>query len=527
MFGLFSIQFKMKERVEFIFIKIIVFISSSVLMAIEISGSRILSPYLGNTIFVWASLISVLLAALACGYWWGGKLADRNPSYTLWGSIIALAGMFTLIIPFLNQMAARLIMSLNIDDVIGPLFASCIIFFWPSVLLGMVSPFAIKFNMKNILNVGNVAGKLYAISAVGNISGTLFTAFYLINKMKVSSIFTLLGMVLVFTSLLIFILNKNSVNYILFAIFMCISLALAIVPHSPLVEISDKEVLIFQKDSFYNHIIVSDNMVRGIRRLRFGKADQAAILLSNKESIYNCTDMLHLPVAFSEQLNDVLFIGCGGGIATRNFYFDYPGIKIDVVEIDPIVAYASKNYFFLETSFRLNMFVEDGRRFIQKTSKKYDIVIVDAFNANGQVPFYMVTKEFLLEISKIIRADGVVAFNIISSVYGKRGGIFLSFYRTLQSVFKNVYAFPNTIFDEKIDYERKMNIIIVATKSKERLSITELHEKMSSLVNSGRVKIFNFADYARCLLDINPAETNKAPTFSDEYAPVELLSSIN
>lgn len=308
---------------------------------------------------------------------------------------------------------------------------------------------------------------------------------------------------------------------------MCISLALAIMPCPPLVEISDKEVLIFQKDSFYNHIIVSDNMVSGVRRLSFGEGDQAAILLKNKESIYNCTDMLHLPIAFAKDIKDVLFIGCGGGIAPRNFYFDYPGIKIDVVEIDPLVTYVSERYFFFKTSPGLNLFIEDGRRFIQKTDKKYDIVIVDAFNSNGQVPFYMLTQEFLLEINKIIRPHGVVAFNVISSVYGKRSRLFLSFYRTLQSVFKNVYAFPNTIFDKKIDYERKMNIIIVATKSKERLSITELHEKMSSLVNSGRVKIFNFADYARCLLDINPAETNKVPTFSDEYAPVELLSSIN
>jgi len=302
---------------------------------------------------------------------------------------------------------------------------------------------------------------------------------------------------------------------------------IAMVPYPALVEISTSEILIFQKDSFYNHIIVSDNIVSGIRRLRFGTGDQAAISLNNKESIYNCIDMLHLPVVFFEQPKDVLFIGCGGGIAPRNFYFDYPRLNIDVVEIDPLVAYVSKKYFFFRTFPNLNLFIEDGRRFVQKTKKKYDIVIVDVFNSNGLVPFYMLTKEFLSEISKIVHPDGVVTFNIISAVSGRRSGIFASFYRTLQSVFKNIYVFPNTAFDKNIDFERKMNIIMVATDSKERLSNRLLASKIASLVNLGKIKIFNFADYVRCLLDIEPSRLNEVPLFSDEYAPVELLSSIN
>lgn len=516
---------------EFLFIKIVVFMCGSVLMALEISGSRILAPYFGNTIFVWASLIGVLLTALACGYYVGGKLADRKPSYITWGSIVALAGLFTLSIPFISGPVNRLIAGLSVEDRIGSLLVSSIIFFGPSVLLGMVSPFAIKFNLKNIVSVGNVAGKLYAISTMGNIFGTLFTAFYLINKVGVFSIFIILGLVLLTTSIFIFIflLKNRALGFKVFIFFLIIALFSIITPNPPLIKVSNAETLVFQKDSFYNHIIVVDNMEMGTRGLRFGKHDQTAIFLDGShESVHLLHSVLfHLPVVFVPEVKDVLFLGCGGGVVPRNYYYDYPAVDIDVVEIDPTVASISKEYFFLRTKPNLKLFIEDGRRFVQKANKKYDIIVIDVCYSDSEFPFHMLTQEFFNELKKIAKPYGAVCFNIISSFQKGENGLFLSVYKTLQTVFRNVYTFSGIILDESKVQDKTTNFVIIATESQRRLSKSDLYRKMADISASQQVKISNFQEYIRYYFEIEPSSLEKTILLTDDYAPVEYLSAKN
>ena len=516
---------------EFLFIKIVVFICGSVLMALEISGSRILAPYFGNTIFVWASLIGVLLTALACGYYIGGKLADRRPSYITWGSIIALAGIFTLFIPFISGPVNRLIVGLSIEDRIGSLIVSSIIFFAPSVLLGMVSPFAIKFNLKNIVSVGDVSGKLYAISTMGNIFGTLFTAFYLINKVGVFSIFIILGLVLLATSIFIyiFLLKNRLLGLKVFVILLIITLFSIIMPNPPLIKVSKAETLVFQKDTFYNHIIVVDNMEKGTRGLRFGKNDQTAIFLDGShESAHLLHSVLfHLPVVFVPEVKDVLFLGCGGGVVPRNYYYDYLGVDIDVVEIDPTVASVSKEYFFFRTKPNLRLFIEDGRRFVQKANKKYDIIIVDVCHSDSEIPFHMLTQEFFNELRNITKPYGAVCFNVISSYPKGKNSLFLSVYKTLQTAFRNVYTFSGIFLDESKGQDETSNFIVIATESQRRLSRSDLYRKMLDLSASQRVKISNLEEYIRYYFEVESPILNKATLLTDNYAPVEYLSAKN
>lgn len=495
-------------------------------MALEIAGSRVLAPYFGSTIFVWGSLIGVLLAALAIGYYLGGRLADRTPTYFMWSSVIGLAGFFILIIPFASGIINRTIISLQMEDRVGSLIASGALFFMPSVLLGMVSPFAIKFKLKNILSVGNIAGSLYAISALGSIFGTIFTAFYLINKMGVFTIFITLGITLTAVSIIIFFFSKAFTNCLLLIILTLLFLLTAVVKAPALLKISDTEKIIFQKDSFYNHIIVSDDEVSRIRRLRFDKYDQTAIYLKGAfESVHNITDMYHLTVVFASKLENILFIGGGGAVVPRNFYYDYSPINIDVVEIDPVVAYVSKRYFFFRPDNRLRLHIADGRKFIQKTEKKYDIIMIDVFNSASKIPFHMLTQEFFAEVKQAIGPDGVVALNIVSSAQGEKDKLFKSVYKTLSSVFENVYAFPRIIFDRKINYARLMNIILIATESKAKLSNQEMFEKAAFLVKSERIKISNLADYTRHCLTFSALQLKDAPLLTDDFAPVELMSS--
>jgi len=167
---------------------VVVFVCGATLMAFEMVGSRILAPTFGSTVFVWGSLIGVFLGALSLGYLVGGRLADRRPSFFVLGTIIAAAGLIILIVPFYAPACCRWIDGASPGRSTNPLFASLFLFFVPSVLLGMVSPFAIRLAAEAVRTVGTTAGRLYALSTLGSLFGTFFTAFFLIAVIGVSSI---------------------------------------------------------------------------------------------------------------------------------------------------------------------------------------------------------------------------------------------------------------------------------------------------------------------------------------------------
>jgi len=510
---------------SFFLIKTVVFISGCVLMSLEIAASRVLAPYYGSTIFVWASLITVLLTALAAGYYMGGRLADRRPSFLLWGILLAVAGLLTIAIPFIACPVNRMFL-FRLDDRLGSLASSCLIFFLPSFILGIISPFAVKFSVKNISRIGNVAGQLYAWSAAGNVLGTLFTAFFLIGRMGVFSIFVALGVVLILASGIVFaaIAGRRSRRLASLPVFILPGMFF-LLPLPPLIELSPGEKVVFQKDSFYNHVLITDEPAAGVRKLRFDKQiEQTGIVLSgNYGSIYSTTSMLHLPVAFSADMKKVLFIGCGGGIVPRNYFCDYAGITVDVVEIDPMVIQASRDYFFFFSAPQINVYADDGRRFVQKSREKYDVVVMDVFNSGGQIPFHLLTREFFLEVRGILQENGVVAMNLISPLQGRKAALFRSVYKTISTVFPQAYVFPVVLSDAPQDKIEPQNIIIIATRQNKRLEPEELFNLIDRQVRSGRIRVPNLAECVRFSYRVSDEELKEALLLTDDFAPVELL----
>jgi predicted membrane-bound spermidine synthase len=186
-------------------LKLIVFISGAVLMALEIVGSRLLSPFFGNSVFVWSSLISVFLISLSVGYHLGGKLADKMPDPKVLSVIIFGSGILIFIIPFIQEPVNNAIFDFDLGMKISPLIASSLLFLLPSILMGAVSPFAVKMSATSIETLGNVSGNISAISTIGNIFGTLFTSFYLIPTIGTKLIINLLGLTLLLSSGLILV----------------------------------------------------------------------------------------------------------------------------------------------------------------------------------------------------------------------------------------------------------------------------------------------------------------------------------
>lgn len=182
-------------------IKIIVFVCGAVVMSFEILGSRVLAPNFGNSVFVWGSLISVFLAGLSAGYYLGGKIADVNPSSRKLGLIIISSGVLFITFPLYGNPVSDWIFAKDMGVRLSPLLASTILFFIPSVFLGVVSPYTARLMICSLHTSGRTIGTLYALSTFGSIIGTLLTSFYLITIAGVKVLIMIQGGILILISL--------------------------------------------------------------------------------------------------------------------------------------------------------------------------------------------------------------------------------------------------------------------------------------------------------------------------------------
>src|SRR5688572_4445989 len=120
-----------------------VFLTGMAILIVEVAATRILAPYFGNSIFTFSSVIGIILAALSLGYYLGGRLADRRPSNFMFYGLIAAGGVSVLLLQLLNLMLLPRI-AYQLSMIHGPLYISLLLFLLPALLIGMLSPFAIK-----------------------------------------------------------------------------------------------------------------------------------------------------------------------------------------------------------------------------------------------------------------------------------------------------------------------------------------------------------------------------------------------
>jgi len=221
----------------------LVFVGGTVLMALEITGIRMLTPFFGSAIFVSGSIIGVFMVALALGYFVGGKLADHKPSEALLAGIGMTAGLLMLLVPVFGTWLCEKITAANFGPMAGPLLASFVVFTVPSVLLAMVSPFSVRLVASHVEKIGNVAGSLYSLSTTGSILGTLGTTFVLIPMVGSRMIIFVSGVVELIVALAMFIfavgLKNKRANITMALLFLAaIFFGASRYPRGPSVEIT-------------------------------------------------------------------------------------------------------------------------------------------------------------------------------------------------------------------------------------------------------------------------------------------------
>jgi spermidine synthase len=496
-----------------VILEIIVFTSGGVLLALEIIASRVLAPYFGNSIYVWGSLIGVFLTALSVGYAVGGRLADRYPSPSLFAGIVFLAGLLTVPIPIVAGPVLDAIARADFGPQLNPLIGALALFVIPSVVMGMVSPFAVRLKARAVGTMGQTAGNLYAISTVGSIVGTLTASFVLINYMGVRAIIFVCGVTLMVMAGLGWLAARRRATAVA-GVALAALLGVGASRATPALPAS----MIYQKDTVYHRITVSDE--GSTRYLKLDNYWQSALDRERpRRTVFAYADYMHLPLVFVREPKRALMIGMGGGTLPARYVSDYPNVTMDVAEIDPRVIDAARDFFGVQVGGRLKATARDGRLHLRLATEPQDIILTDAYLIDT-IPFHLATIEFFTLVRARLAPGGVLTSNVIGALDGPDSKLFRAIYKSITQVFPNAYVFP-------VDYGQYgspsslRNIIVVATDGP-RLSRAEIERRAQALVDAKVVTVDRFLAAAKDLYE-TPIRVSDVPALSDDYAPIDML----
>jgi spermidine synthase len=275
-------------------------------------------------------------------------------------------------------------------------------------------------------------------------------------------------------------------------------------------------VVVFETTSPYHHVQVIDR--EGLRFLSFDGSMETRMSLRNPlQGHFEYTEHFQMPVLWRPEMKNVLMIGLGGGSTQRAFQHYFPDVTVDTVEIDPTVVQVAKKYFPVKESPTLKIHVSDGRVFLRRSEAKFDVIIMDAYvksRYGSFIPYHLATKEFFDLASAHLSEDGALAYNVIGKLQGWQADIVGAVYKTMKSVFPEVYFFPST---------ESQNVVLIGTKSPQKATFDLLQKKANDLINKKRVLLPSFRVRLRSFRPDPPPSAERSPILTDEYAPVDGL----
>lgn len=419
----------------------LVFVAGAGTMATEMSASRLLAPFFGASILIWANIIGLILIYLSIGYFWGGRIADRHPSIRYMCALIMIAAISIAVIPFIAEpllsRAVNAFAALSVGAFLGSFFASMALFSIPITLLGMVSPFAVRLGVDSVERAGEVAGRLYALSTAGSIFGTFLPVVFLIPFIGTRR--TMLATAGVLGLAAAAGLGRR---------YVLVPAVVAVIALIPPGLIKPGSGVIWEGESAYQFIQVQKLPDHGrVLHLNEGWAEHSVwyphrVLTGGYWDQFLLAPLLHGP-----GFRSLAMIGYAGGTVGRQYGVFWPSVNVLGIEIDPTVTAIGRRYFGLDSNSRVRVATADGRPYLATHTTRYDAIFLDAFT-QPYIPFYLTTQEFWRLAQSRLRPGGMVMANV-GTIPGSEqlpnaiGG-------TMATVFPYVYRWRISGFNELV-----------------------------------------------------------------------------
>lgn len=446
------------------FILLTAVLCGALVMVIEVVGSRVIGPFFGVSLFVWTSLITVTLLALALGYAVGGYASDRWRSPSMLYLIVITSGVLALLVPVLKAPTMKIALDLGLR---GGAFCSTLLLFGPTLfLLGCVSPYLVKIATRELKDIGKTVGGLYALSTLGSTLGTLLTGFLLVGYLGIDRTFLVIGSSLILLGLLYFLLFERRWLGLT-------AILLPVVLYHP-VEFSEKILAdgstlkkIYAGENYYGSLKVIDTKSESkhARYLLLDNTLQGGIDLENGMSSFPYSYYLQF-LTYLNNPDGLRCLSIGIGIGAVAKWYDEIGKTCDAVDINPAIFDVAKRYFGYQP--KGETIIEDGRYLLSRTSKTYDYVILDVFSGE-LTPAHLLSAEAVKLIAEKLSPGGVLGINLINRLQSQ-DSMMPSIVATLKTVFQQVEVYPVLIHENQLG-----NIVLLAYQGESRrLDITKL-----------------------------------------------------
>lgn len=413
-------------------VRLAVLVAGGAVMAIEVLGTRVLAPAFGAGIYVWAALLTTTLAALALGYALGGALADRRPEVRSLGVVLGAASVALAVGLLTAPFALR--WGMGLSPQVGALLTAPVLFGAALCALGMTGPIAVRLEAESVLHTGHNVGRVYALSTVGSLAGTLLVVFVLVPRWETSTILWGTAAVLCGLGALLLAGRARVGSAALSSLLVAGALASAANGMEPRVVPAPLRVTA-RLHSPYGLLEVIDDVDRG---LRFMRADHSVIGAARVGGLgaFDYTHALEALRFARPAADSMLQIGLGAG--TLPTAMASHGFVVDVVEIDPGVKTLAEAHFEYRPAGRVA--VEDARTFINRAPRRYDLVVHDTFTG-GLTPSHLLSQEVFVGIRRLLREGGVLALVAPGFADGPDARLVRVVARTLRAVFPHVRAF--------------------------------------------------------------------------------------
>lgn len=486
----------------------LVFVSGMASLGVEFGASRLLAPYFGTSLYVWGVLIGLVLIYLSLGYVIGGRLADRRPSADVLFQLTAWAGLWIGLIPLVSYPilleSQHGFASLSAGIVLGTLIAVMLLFAVPVVLLGCVSPFAIRLLLRSVGTGGNTAGAVYALSTAGSILGTFLPVFWLIPTFGTRPTLVIFSVALLALSIAGLWPRRR-----VFALFLVAVVAgAALLPQG--IKPPEQGRLLYEKESAYHYIQVVQVGTRTELILNEGQAihsiyDTASLTTGGPWDYFLLGSYFRSAQVAEPLPRSVAILGLAGGTSARQYAAAY-GRSVDIagVEIDPDILDVAHRYFHLDEP-NVHAVVQDARYWLAGERQRYDVIAMDAYR-QPYIPFHLTTREFFELVRAHLEPGGAAVVNAGRTATDYR--LVKALASTMAAVFPNVYL---------VDVPTFSNTLVYGTT--ERTSLDDVRHNLD-LAQEPLVK--EVAASAETQGDLRVSEY-RGQVFTDDLAPVERL----
>ena len=488
------------------------FASGFATMAFEMLLGRALVPYFGGTIYTWGALITVFLFGMTSGYFLGGFLSDRTGAFTAMAPLLLLAAVLMGATPFLLEPVCMTLLQRYEEVQVGAIVASALFAFAPAALFASVAPFCLKLRLRALASAGRLAGLLSALNSLGSILGTLGTSFLLIPSFGTRAILFVLAAVTAALAAGAWIASRldrgaPAARALVVPIAALLALGPGALAPPPAAAATGEQVL-ESAESEYNNIFVVRRgttlyMNFGYRGSQY--VESAFDPARPNELAVEYTRYMTLGLLYPGALDAAAFIGLGGGRTAGYIVRTVPQITLEVAELDKEVIRLATKHFGVATGPRLTIAAADGRVFLTRSTKKYNLVFLDAYRGPF-VPFHLLTKEFFEVVKSRLTPDGAVVQNVEPSTM-----VLDSAVRTIGTVFTNVDL-----------YEAAGNVVVVGYNGR-RIPREELRARATRFTATYR-PLYPLEAMLGAWRPFTPAPAAKLLT--DDFAPVEMLRTI-